>query len=269
VEAVAEEVDITQEGALKKNVTRIAPDVVFHLAACTEVRRDSGLVERCRRVNYEGTRNLVESLRGLPILRIVHFGTCEEYGNVKAPFSEGMTPRPVSPYSASKAKATLYMQDLWRIRKSPVVILRPFLTYGPGQAQSRFVAQAVRSALDDHPLPMTPGEQTREFTFIDDLLQGIIRAAAVPGIEGEIINLANGREHRLLDVARLIYRLAGSTAEPAAGALPYREGEAMRFFGDTKKCIRLLAYRPATPLREGLARVIEAERASREGERHA
>jgi nucleoside-diphosphate-sugar epimerase len=261
-------VDIREKAALEKVVMEAKPELVYHLAAHTDVSRDPGLADLCRAVNYQGTRNLVDSLRRLPPSRMVHFGSCEEYGDQPAPFFEDMTPRPVSPYSASKAESTRFIQKCCRNDRFPGVILRPFLTYGPGQARSRFLSQAIRSALQDQPLTMTPGEQTREFTFVEDLLDGILKAALVPGIEGEIINLANGEEHRLLDVARLIYRLADSTAAPAAGALPYREGEAMRFYGDTTKCRALLDYRPATSLKEGLERAIEVERAFRDGGKH-
>jgi UDP-glucose 4-epimerase len=179
-----------------------------------------------------------------------------------------MPARPVSPYSASKAKTTGALRRLAREEGLPVVILRPFLTYGPGQRADRFIAQAIRSALRDEPLAMTPGGQTREFNHVADIARGFGLAAVAEDIEGEIINLACGDERKVGDVARLIYSLCKARTGPELGAIPYRSGEAMRFFGDTDKCRRLLGYAPSIGLEQGLADLIEWERGGMEGSNH-
>jgi nucleoside-diphosphate-sugar epimerase len=259
------EADITDGDAVGRAVAAASPQVVFHLAALTDVRRDPTLQEPCNAVNLQGTLNLAEGLKAIPVRRVVHLGTCEEYGDGEAPFEEDAATLPVSPYSASKAAATLHMQELGRQGMLPVVVLRPFLTYGPGQDSGRFISQAIRAALENRPFPMTPGQQTREFNHIDDIVGGILRASVTPEIEGEIINLTSGDEWKLLDVAELIFRLAGSKALPDPGALTYREGEAMRFFGKTDKCRRVLGYTPKINLQDGLRDLIAWEQARRRG----
>ena len=259
------EADLRDGPALTRRVRDAAPEVVFHLAALTDVRRDPALEPPCRAVNLQGTKHLAEALVGLKVKRVVHFGTCEEYGDGKAPFREDHPVRPVSPYSASKAEASLFMAALGRRGALPVTVLRPFLAYGPGQSAERFLAACIDAALADRPFPMTPGEQTREFDHVEDLVEGARTAAVIPGIEGEIINLACGEEHRLLDVAEAVYRLAGAEARPLPGALPYRQGEAMRFFGHTEKCRRLLGYEPRIHFDEGLRRLVAWTRARRLG----
>ncbi|MHC4941834.1 MAG: NAD-dependent epimerase/dehydratase family protein [Planctomycetota bacterium] len=260
--------DLTRPSSLKKAFSAAGPLWVFHLAALTDVRRDPELEKACRRINLEGTLNLAEALLGSGMKRLIHCGTCEEYGTNEAPFSEDMSVRPVSPYSASKAKASLALQRLWREEGFPVVILRPFLTYGPGQKADRFIAQAIRSALEDKPLAMTPGEQTREFNHVEDIARGFCQAATAPDIEGEIINLACGDERKIGDVARLIYKLCGARSTVELGALPYRSGEAMRFFGSTEKCRRLLGYEPVKRLEDGLKELVDWERTKRKEENH-
>lgn len=267
-EAARIEADIRDEKALKAALASADPSIVFHMAAHTRVDRDPDLEDLSREVVLGGTKNLLEAMEGGKIQRLIHLGTCEEYGDGEAPFREEDPPRPVSPYSRAKVEATRMLMDLYRDERLPVVILRPFLTYGIGQAPERFVAQAVDYALTGRSLPMTPGEQTREFNHIHDMVEGILKAAVVDGIEGEIINLACGEEQRLKDMARMIYAMAQSQAEPALGAIPYRPGEAMRFFGSTEKCRCMLGYEPAVPLAKGLNELIRWERARREEERN-
>lgn len=254
------EADIRDLDAVLKAVKTAQPEWIFHLAAVTDVKRDPALEAPCRDVNFEGTVNLAEALKRTRFRRLIHLGTCEEYGRACAPFSEDMPVDPRSPYSESKAAATQALVGMARTERFPVVILRPFLTYGPGQAPTRFVAQAVENALAGRSLPMTPGEQTREFNPVEDIVGGILKAALVPDIEGEIINLACEEEWPLEKVARMIYRIAGNGGTPDLGALPYREGETMRFYGSSEKCRRLLGYRPAVSLEDGLGSLIEWER---------
>ncbi|MBU0755490.1 MAG: GDP-mannose 4,6-dehydratase, partial [Planctomycetes bacterium] len=134
------------------------------------------------------------------------------------------------------------------------------LTYGPGQSENRFIAQAIAAACADEDLPMTAGNQTREFNHVDDIVEGIVQAAVVPGIEGEIINLACGVDRSIKEVAAMIYRIAGSKGKPLPGALPTRPGEVERFFGCTKKCQRLLNYHPSRTLEEGLKSLVARNR---------
>jgi len=263
------EADITDPIALERNLSAGSIDVVFHLAALTDVRRDPALLESMNAVNLQGTMNLAACLKNRSVRRVVHLGTCEEYGDGTAPFEEEAAARPVSPYSVSKSAATLHMQELGRSGALPVVVVRPFLTYGRGQDSGRFLYQAIEAALENRSFPMTPGEQTREFNHIEDVLDGMLLAAVLPGLEGEIINLASGDERRLRDVADLVFSLAGSKSGPEPGALPYRDGEAMRFFGSTKKCRQLLGYAPKTRLEEGLADLIAWERHRRKGGKDA
>lgn len=258
------EMDLTDPGSIHLALSAARPEIVFHLAAFTDVSRDPELEERHNAVNFQGTLDLARALKNYGVKRMVHFGTCEEYGDGEVPFSESQPPRPVSPYSASKARATEALQGLWREESFPVVIVRPFLTYGPGQNRKRFLAQAIDAAIHDRALPMTPGRQTREFNHVEDVLEGVLQTAAVEGIEGEIINIACGEERRLDEVAHQVFRLAGASVGPDLGALPYREGEAMRFFGSTEKCRRLLGYKTGIHFEEGLKSLIDLER-SRHG----
>jgi len=257
--------DITDKGFIKRAVGAATPKYVFNLASFTDVSRDPSLMNECNLVNRDGALNLASALVDSGIKRLVHFGTCEEYGVQEVPFTESGQALPVSPYSRSKREATIGMLDIWRETGLAVVVLRPFLTYGPGQDPKRFISQCVRAALLGDDLPMTKGDQTREFNHVDDLVEGILSATSAPGIDGEIINLACGKEYKLLHIANLIFSLASSTGRPIPGALKYREGESMRFFGDIAKCQNLLCYKPKIPIETGLRELVKVEKSLLEG----
>jgi nucleoside-diphosphate-sugar epimerase len=135
-------------------------------------------------------------------------------------------------------------------------IVRPFLTYGPGQTSNRLVPTAIQAALADRGFNATTGRQTREFNFLADMALGLM-ATANPAVEGQILNLGGGPEHSMREVVEEIYRLVGADSTRVNwGALPDRAGEAERFFGDHSRFQKLLTHRPRTGLTDGLRATI-------------
>ncbi|MCP5229418.1 SDR family NAD(P)-dependent oxidoreductase [Accumulibacter sp.] len=248
--------DLCDEQALEQAVARIRPRYAFHMAAFTNVDRDRGNDELALTVNLTGTVRLLNFLADNKVTRIVNSGSCEEYGDMSSAITETAAPHPVSPYSVSKAAATMWCEMVYRTRGVPVVTMRPFLGYGPEQEAVRLIPQAILAALQDREFPMTLGEQTREFTYVDDVVDGYLRAALVPGIDGEIFNLSSGEENLVRDAVDLIFRLAGSQGKPLFGALPYRSAELWRCCGDASKARDQLGWRPKTPFAQGIASVI-------------
>jgi len=123
----------------------------------------------------------------------------------------------------------------------------------------------IRSALDGQDFPMTAGEQTREFNYVDDIVDGILRAGATSGVEGEVFNLGCGEPRRIRDVATLVLGLMGNPVRADFGKLPYRPGETWEFYCANDRARERLGYRTAVPLEEGLRRTIEWFRAARSG----
>ncbi|MBM3265147.1 MAG: NAD(P)-dependent oxidoreductase [candidate division Zixibacteria bacterium] len=248
--------DLLDPDGLRQIVCAIRPDYVYHLAAATSVTRGFQTADQMIRTNIQGTVNLLQALENIPYRRFVHTGSAEEYGAGTAPFRETDPLLPVSPYSASKAAATLFCQMMYRTMGTPIVILRPFLVYGPGQPPDRLIPQAIRAALADDEFPMTSGKQTREFTYIDDLIDGYLRAAVAPDIDGQIVNLGTGKSYPILQVVQLIKTLTQSRMTLQVGALPDRPGEIMDFRCDNEKARTLLGWTPVTPLETGLEKTI-------------
>jgi UDP-glucose 4-epimerase len=251
--------DIREGEALARLAGDLRPRLVFHLAAVTDPSRSPAGLERCLAVNFSGTLNLLRALENLSCERLVAVDTAEIYGRNPAPFREEMPPDPVSPYSLSKAAATLLCRTWAAAYGFPVTVLRLFLVYGPGQGEERFLPQLIEAGLSGRPLKMTPGEQTREYTYIDDAVEGLLRAAR-RGPPGEVINLGSGEEVSLGDLARMTGEILGREIVINPERLPYRDNEIRRFVGDHGKAAGLLGWRPAVSLPEGLARTVEWHR---------
>lgn len=248
--------DLRDPVALPEAVAEVRPRYAFHMAAFTNVGRDRSNEELALSVNLIGTVRLISALSDAGVSRIVNSGSCEEYGDTEPPVTETARLRPVSPYSASKAAASIWCEMIHRTRGVPVVTMRPFLSYGPEQQAVRLIPQAIVAALRHQEFPMTQGEQTREFTHVDDIVDGYLRAALMPGIDGEIFNLSSGEETSVRDAVALIFRLAQSHGRPLFGALRHREAELWRSCGDAGKARKRLGWRPRTPFEQGIARVI-------------
>jgi len=242
--------DVRDADAVRSSIHAARPDVVFHLGAKVDVRRDPTLDAVMREVLYEGSLHVADAVpRGA---RLVHVGTCEEYGTIPAPYAEDDEPSaPVSPYAAWKLATT---RELLR-RGGDVVVARPFLTYGPGQRPRQLVPAAIRAALAGTRFPMTTGEQTREWNFVDDTVAGLLRCA-VADFRG-LVNVCGGPELSVAAMVRRVFAVAGASEDlVAVGALPQRAGEVGRFFGDAHRCREVLGHTPAVELDEGLRRTV-------------
>lgn len=234
------------------------PQIIFHLAAYRDVKRDMKLIEVMIDTNIKGTTNL---LRGVTEEKItlecfVNTGSSEEYGNGSAPFNESQKEIPVSPYSASKVAATYFCQMLYKTMDMPIVTLRPFLTYGPYQDMDMFIPSLIQHCIDGKDFPMTEGDQTREFNYVDDVIEAYLLAACCPDARGEIINIGNGIEYRIRDVAEKIVNMMGNPIKLLIGALPKRRGETSHFFCSSEKAQKVLGWSPKIGLDEGIERTI-------------
>ncbi|WP_128699664.1 NAD-dependent epimerase/dehydratase family protein [Candidatus Velamenicoccus archaeovorus] len=245
---------------------KIKPAFIYHLAALRNAARQPELIEEMMDVNVRGTVSLLTAaLEALPRLKcFINTGTCEEYGNGPVPFRERQRETPVSPYSASKVAATYYGQMMFSSFGLPVMTLRPFLTYGPQQDKDMFIPALIAHCLERRDFPMTEGDQTREFNYVSDVVDAFICAARRFGIcLGEVINVGNGREYTIFDVAQKVVKLVGNPISLLKGAIPKRAGEAIRFFSDNKKAHILLRWRPRVGLDEGLKKTIAWYRKNR------
>ncbi|MDE0828158.1 MAG: NAD(P)-dependent oxidoreductase [Vicinamibacterales bacterium] len=207
-----------------------------------------------------GMMNLIDALDQSVLRGFVQVGSSDEYGNKQVPQSGSSGFPPISPYAFAKRACSDLVRALASQEGFPGAVARLFLVYGPGQGASRLLPQVVRACLRDETLAVSPGEQTRDFCYIDDVVDGLVLAAVTPQAHGSALNIASGEPVRIRDVIESVVRLVGS-GRPEFGARPYRQGESMALFADISHTSALLGWRPTTPLEDGLARTVAAHRA--------
>jgi UDP-glucose 4-epimerase len=246
--------DLTDGKAVHRAVRAIQPQVVFHLAAAgvTDVNVDPAWAAR---VNVEGTLHLLTALDGACRV-FVNTGTCYEYGSNDPPFHESQDPRPELPYAITKTAAWHFCNRFYRTQGWPIVTVRPFAVYGPGQAAHTFIPACIRAAQQGVDFRMTTGEQGRDWIYVSDVVEGLLRAAAAPEAVGSTFNLCTGRETTLYDVASVIVSEMGDPIAVQRGALPYREGEILHLVGENARARTVLGWEPVVSLADGLRRTI-------------
>jgi nucleoside-diphosphate-sugar epimerase len=250
------EADLRNRGALVA-VRDCEPRVVFHLAAYNHVGESFRQVEECFDVNAKGTANLLDVCDNAH--RFLYMSTSEVYGHqTRVPFTEDMCPEPISPYAITKYAGEQYCRMKQRIGgQTGVVIVRPFNTFGPYQSAKAVIPELIINCLRGKPIRTTKGEQTREFNYVDNIVDGLVKAAQHPGpIEGPL-NLAAGEEVTVCDLVRLIADLTETRSRIEIGALPYRPTEIWRMFADSRRARDVLDWQPTVSLRQGLKGTVE------------
>ncbi|QRN95948.1 SDR family NAD(P)-dependent oxidoreductase [Archangium violaceum] len=250
------EADLRNRGALDE-VAKFDPQVVFHLAAYNHVGESFRQVEECFDVNAKGTANLLDVVPGTEAF--VYMSTSEVYGHQSGvPFVETMNPEPISPYAITKYSGELYCRMKQRMKGSGrIVVLRPFNAYGPYQSSKAIIPELIINCLKGKPIRTTKGEQTREFNYVGNLVDGLLAAAEHTGtIEGPV-NLASGEEVAIRDLVKKIAALTNTKSSIEIGALEYRPTEIWRMFADSSRARSLFGWTPRVSLDEGLARTVE------------
>lgn len=251
------ETDISDLPSLQTILSRFNPQVIFHLAALVDVSRSWDLVVPMISTTILGTVNLLTALKHSHLEIFVNTGSSEEYGDVPAPCREDQRESPLSPYSFSKLSSTYLCQMAVKAFDLPITTIRLFPTYGPFQESDMFIPSAIRTLLAGKEFSMSPGEQKREFNYVDDVIEAYLKVAVCPELRGEVINVGSGIPYRVRDVIEVIQKLVGDRGTVKVGALPYRKGEGMECFCDNLKLKRLTGWSPRVSLEEGLRLTVE------------
>lgn len=231
-----------------------ATDLVVHLAAAGTDQRTHDL-RTLMEVNVYGTLQVLELARRGNAKRVIYAESCAEYGSGSR-LTEHHPLAPTSSYGISKAAGWMAAHADARSGPCSVVSLRIFSPFGPCEHPRRLVPYTILSALQGKDVRLTPGEQTRDFIFVRDVIEAFLLAAITPNLTGETFNVCTGQETRVIDLVRLLLRLMGDPVKPLPGALPYSPGEPQRISGDSRKAHDLLGWRARVSLEDGLRETI-------------
>ena len=249
--------DLTDAQSLTRAIEDAAPEVVFHLAAAGTTY-DQQDADRIYRVNVAGTWNLWQSIASSSC-RLVMAGTCGEYGRARGPLREDHACRPTWLYPATVHAAVTLVTTLARQTDHEVVVLRPFGPYGPADNADRVLPHVIEGLLRGADVPVTAGEQLRDFAYVDDHVAAFILAATRPLPQfGAIYNSASGTPRPLRTVIETAARIVGGDAirRVRFGAVPYRPTEVWEMYADVEAARRDLGFSASVSLEEGLARTV-------------
>ncbi|HOT90837.1 MAG TPA: SDR family NAD(P)-dependent oxidoreductase [Anaerolineae bacterium] len=245
--------DITDATSVQRAISAAQPTLIIHLAAVGITNPHLPFTTACR-VNVDGVINVLDAARTTSgVRRIVLVGSSYEYGARRT--EDGLDP--FNAYSASKVAAWAFARAAYNAWGAPVVWVRLFQVYGPGQREQALIPAAIRAALSDADFRMTAGAQQRDFVFVEDVVAGLLAVAAAPAIEGRALDIAAGQLYRIRDVVERIWALSGARGRILAGALPYRPGEVPAIPADVDRTRRLTGWEARVGLEEGLRKTID------------
>ncbi len=237
-------------------------EVIFHEAAIPSVPRSVADPIGSNQANVVGTVNLLVAAQEAGVQRIVYAASSSAYGNNPSlPKREDFLPAPLSPYAVAKLAGEHYLAAFHAVHGMTTVSLRYFNVFGPHQdaasAYAAVLAKFINAMLDGEPPQVHgDGEQSRDFTYIDNVVAGNLLAAAAPAaaVAGQVINVATGTRITLNQVLELLRPMLGYQGEVRYG--PPRAGDVQHSLADISRAQRLLGYQPRVSFAEGLERTV-------------
>jgi nucleoside-diphosphate-sugar epimerase len=256
--------DLAEPAIARRAVAEV--DYVLHQAAIPSVPRSVEDPVTSNRANVDASLSLLVAARDAGVKRVVYAGSSSAYGNAPTlPKVETMPTAPLSPYALQKLVAEQYCQMFTALYGLETVTIRYFNVFGPRQDPSSAYSGVISlfiSALCDgrRPTIFGDGEQTRDFTYVANVVEGVLRACTAEGVSGEVINVATGGRISLNQLFAAVRGLVGAKVEPLYA--PPRAGDVRDSQADIAKATRLLGYRPSVTFDEGLERTVAWYRAS-------
>ncbi len=244
-------------------VKRATDDVelVFHLAALIGIPYSYIAPESYVETNIRGTLNVLQAARDVGAVKFIHTSTSEVYGTAQyVPIDEKHPLQGQSPYAASKVAADMLVQSYYRSFDLPVVICRPFNTYGPRQSARAIIPTIITQVIGKRlNIQLGNTNTTRDFNYVTDVVEGFVKIAEHEDVVGEVINIGSGHE---ISIAGLVEKISGFSGmdlklETDARRIRPNSSEVYRLCADNTKAKNLLGWEPKVQLDEGIIRTLE------------
>jgi UDP-glucose 4-epimerase len=239
-------------------------ECVYHLAARVSVPESVLYPREYNAVNVGGTVSVMEAMRDAGVRRVVFVSSGAVYGDQgQQPLSESQRPDPRSPYAVSKLSAEYYVRTISSLWGLESVALRVFNAYGPGQplpaAHAPVIPRFLRQARQRGSLVIHgDGTQTRDYVFLDDVVDALVAAATAHSVDRSVINIGSGQETAVRDLARLVGEVTGQTLDVLYSKA--ENGGVSRMCADVTLAARKLGFRPRVSLAEGLTLTLQRDR---------
>ena len=236
-------------------------DYVLHQAALRSVPKSMEDPLSYNKVNIDGVLHMLQAASKHKIKRLVFASSSSIYGDTKNfPEKEEHIPLLISPYALSKLAGEYYCRIFSEFFGVETVCLRYFNVFGPKQAlddeYAVVVPKFIQCILNDQAPPIFgTGKQSRDFTYIENVISANILSATTPGIKHEVLNVANGIDNTVLDLVDTLNRIMGKDIKPKL--LPIRPGDVFKTHGDISKASRIIHYKPLVNFEEGLRKAVE------------
>ena len=234
-------------------------EYVFHLGALISIPYSYLHSYEVAETNFMGTLNVLNACHHSGVTRLIHTSTSEVYGTARyTPMDEKHPLQGQSPYSASKIGADKLAESYYCAYQLPVVTVRPFNTYGPRQSARAVIPAMITQALTCDTVHVGNLETSRDFTFVNDTVNGFLCAARAHHVEGKTINLGTGSEIKIGHLASKILSMIGSHAKVMVDSMRLRpkDSEVYRLMSDNSLARKTLGWRPQTELDQGLEATI-------------
>lgn len=247
---------------LKTDLRRINPDYIFHFASYGGHFSEKSSKE-IMRINFWGTYSLLEAVNEISFKALINTGSSSEYGFKKRAMKESDILSPASLYAISKAGATHLVQIYSRNYDKNIITIRPFTVYGPGDSPDKFLPTAIRACLGGNVLNLVPATSRHDYIYIDDLVEGYLKAVLAKGISGEVFNLGTGKQYTNQQIIDYIEKITCKKIKINKGAYQSHSWDSNYWVADITKAKKLLGWKPKVGIEEGIKKTIASYKLGR------
>tara|TARA_B110000003_G_scaffold272312_1_gene307944 strand:+ start:1040 stop:1948 length:909 start_codon:yes stop_codon:yes gene_type:complete len=247
--------DISKRKELIKKLKNKNFDYVVNLAGYVDHSKKG----KTLKTHYNGCKNLVDYFKNQKLKKFIQVGSSVEYGKIKAPQIESKKTKVSSlksHYGIAKLKSTKYLLELNKKKSFPCTILRFFLVYGPGQSENRLIPFVIKSCLRKKTFYSSSGNQVRDFLYIDDAVESMMKCLKNKKSNGQIINICSSSPVKIKLVINKIWKII-KKGEPLFGKIRLRPDEPKKLYSNYFKAKKILKWKPKIDLNQGIKKTIK------------